>query len=50
MIREAVTQIDLDINYSFSDAGENAGILKRLFQAKDLFEDQVLMTYGDDIY
>ena len=47
MIREAVTQIDLDINYSFSDAGENAGILKRLFQAKDLFEDHVLMTYGD---
>ena len=32
---------------NYSDAGLDAGILFRLNYAKDLFEDSVLMTYGD---
>ena len=31
----------------FSDAGLNAGILERIYNARDFFEDQILMTYGD---
>ena len=36
-----------NINAKFSDAGIEAGILSRLNHAKDLYEDHVLMTYGD---
>jgi NDP-sugar pyrophosphorylase family protein len=46
-IREVVNQIDLDFNASFSEAGTESGILHRLHHARDLFEDCVLMTYGD---
>ena len=35
------------IHAEFSDAGESAGILSRLNFAKSLFDEQVLMTYGD---
>jgi len=46
-IREAVFSFKANINPLFSDAGENAGILERLHLAREHFDDQVLMTYGD---
>ena len=46
LIQTLVKQIH-GIKAEFSDAGESAGILTRLFSAKSLFDDQVLMTYGD---
>lgn len=47
MIRDEVNRLDLGISAEFSDAGEGAGILQRLWHAKCLFDKQVLMTYGD---
>lgn len=35
------------IHAEFSDAGEKAGILARIFHAKQISSDQVLITYGD---
>ena len=35
------------IHAEFSNAGEKAGILSRIFHAKQIIGDQVLMTYGD---
>ena len=46
-IRQAVGDTGLDFEASFSEAGEDAGILERLYHARDLFDDCVLMTYGD---
>ena len=46
LIQTLVKQIN-GIQAEFSDAGESAGILARLYCAKQLFDDQVLMTYGD---
>ena len=46
LIQTLVKQIH-GIQSEFSDAGESAGILARLFFAKPLFDEQVLMTYGD---
>jgi NDP-sugar pyrophosphorylase family protein len=46
-IREAVGRFDLDFNATFSEAGLESGILQRLYHARDLFDDYVLMTYGD---
>ncbi len=47
MIKEEIANIALDINPQFSNAGEEAGILERLYTSKDFFDDYVLMTYGD---
>jgi len=47
LIRQTLLQSHLKIQAEFSDEGEEAGILERLYQARTLFEDQVLMTYGD---
>ena len=47
LIKEAVLRISANMQVCFSDAGVEAGILERLFVAKDLFEDLVLMSYGD---
>lgn len=47
LIKEKISQLPYDIDCEFSDAGREAGILKRLYHASDLFESQVLMTYGD---
>jgi NDP-sugar pyrophosphorylase family protein len=47
MIREEVSRLALGITAEFSDAGEGAGILERLYHARTLFGDRVLMTYGD---
>ena len=46
-IRQAVQGTNLDIDASFSEAGVDVGILKRLYYARTLFDDFVLMTYGD---
>jgi NDP-sugar pyrophosphorylase family protein len=46
-IRQAVDRINLDFNASFSDAGVDSGMLQRLYHARDLFDDYVMMTYGD---
>lgn len=46
-IRELLTQTYPGIPFEFSDAGEDAGILERLYNAKNLFEENVLMSYGD---
>jgi NDP-sugar pyrophosphorylase family protein len=47
LIQEAVSKINAEMQVCFSDAGVEAGILERLFAAKDLFKDMVLMSYGD---
>ena len=47
LIREAVSKYEKDAKIEISDAGEEAGILERFWRAKDLFEDKVLLTYGD---
>ena len=47
LIREAVARYQGSANISFSDAGEQAGILHRLWHARDSWGDRVLMTYGD---
>ena len=49
MIREVVRNRISGINAEFVDAGKEAGILERLYNAKDLFEDKVLMAYGDTL-
>jgi len=46
-IKEAVRRFDLPVKCRFSDAGEPAGILKRLYAAKGLFGERVILTYGD---
>lgn len=47
LIREAVKDFGLSGNCEFSDAGEPAGILNRLYAARDLFGRRVIITYGD---
>ncbi len=47
MIRDEISGLALDINSQFSDAGEQAGILERLYTARELFDKYVVMTYGD---
>lgn len=46
-IRELLARTYPNIPFEFSDAGEDAGILQRLYNAKNLFENHVLMSYGD---
>ena len=47
LIKEAVKQFGLTGVFKFSDEGEPAGILKRLYMAKDLFDERIIVTYGD---
>jgi len=47
LIKKAVEKFDCSGNFEFSDEGEPAGILKRLYVAKDLFCEKVIVTYGD---
>lgn len=47
LIRQEIAQLALDAQFTFSDAGPDAGILARLAAARDLFTEQVIMTYGD---
>lgn len=46
-IRQAVETAAFDINASFSEAGLEAGILERLYYARDFFDENIVMTYGD---
>jgi len=47
LIRKTVGNFDSDVKIAFSDAGIEAGILDRLYTARHLFEEKVIMTYGD---
>ena len=47
LIREVVGKYAERINIEYSDSGENAGILKRIYDAQNLFDESVLVTYGD---
>jgi len=46
LIRDSIEKKS-GIHAEFSDAGEEAGILARIFYAKQIISDPVLMTYGD---
>lgn len=35
--------------FGFSDLGENASIIRRMYALKDDFEDRILFTYGDTL-
>jgi len=47
LIKEAVSRSFSELNATFSNAGDGAGILQRLHVANDLYKDCVVMTYGD---
>jgi len=47
MIRAEVEKNHRAARMQFSDEGVDAGILKRLYSARNLFDQQVIMTYGD---
>jgi NDP-sugar pyrophosphorylase family protein len=47
LIRDAVSRYESDANITYSNAGEEAGILHRLWHARSLWDRDVLMTYGD---
>lgn len=47
LIREFVEKSDFSSMVKFSDAGESAGILKRLHVAKESLDERILITYGD---
>ena len=47
MVRDAIRRYDLAGKCVFSDAGEPAGILKRLYEARGSFGSRVMLTYGD---
>ena len=47
LIQKAVSKFDREVKIDFSDAGVEAGILNRLYAARNLFDEQVIMTYGD---
>jgi len=49
MIIDACNHMDLDFKIDFSDSGEEAGMLRRIYNAKDLFEDRAIVTYGDTL-
>ena len=47
LIEQAVESFELSANVRYSNAGENAGILKRLAKAKEFIGDLCILTYGD---
>jgi NDP-sugar pyrophosphorylase family protein len=47
MVVDACKKMDLKCNVEFSDSDEKDGMLKRIYQARALFEDKVIVTYGD---
>ena len=49
MIVDACKDMDLDFNVDFRDSGEDAGMLRRIYDVSELFEDRVIITYGDSI-
>jgi NDP-sugar pyrophosphorylase family protein len=49
MIVEACRSMDLPCHIEFSDSGESAGMLERIYEARNLLDERVLVTYGDSI-
>ncbi len=47
LIIKACNELDLNCHIQFSDSGEDAGMLQRIYDAKELYEDRVIITYGD---
>lgn len=47
LIREAVAPYLSQASFEFSDAGEDAGLLQRMWCARDLVPERVFLTYGD---
>lgn len=47
LIEKAVKSFDLKFSYTFSNAGENAGMLERIYKAKECLGDLIIVTYGD---
>jgi NDP-sugar pyrophosphorylase family protein len=47
LIRKEVLSFAKDGSIEFSDSGEDAGILKRLYNALTIMSDSVILTYGD---
>ena len=49
MIEDFFKANDLGATVEFSDSGEQAGILKRLYDARNLMSKQVFVAYGDTL-
>ena len=49
MIVDTCKTMGLNFNVDFSDLGEDAGMLRRICDVRELFEDRVIVTYGDSI-
>jgi len=48
-IRDFFAQNPMDAEFQFSDAGEEASILQRLYKAKSLMGDRAFVAYGDTL-
>ncbi|MDP8293122.1 MAG: sugar phosphate nucleotidyltransferase [Candidatus Orphnella occulta] len=49
MIIDACKKMDLEFKIDFSDSGKNVGMLCRIYEAREMFDDRVIVTYGDSI-
>jgi NDP-sugar pyrophosphorylase family protein len=49
MIVDACAGSGLDCRIEFSDSGVEAGMLRRVYDARRLFNDRVIVSYGDSI-
>lgn len=49
MIVEACKKMDLNFKRKYLDLGVDAGMLCRIYGARDFFEDRAIVTYGDSI-
>lgn len=48
-IKEACDQLEMDCRVSFSDSGVEASMLRRIYDARKHFEEQVIVSYGDSL-
>ncbi len=48
-ITAACDQLDTDCKVVFSDSGTDASMLRRIYDARKHFEDQVIISYGDSL-
>lgn len=49
LIKQTLKTYEKDCNIEYSNSGPEAGILKRIYDTKHLFEDFVHITYGDTL-
>jgi glucose-1-phosphate cytidylyltransferase len=49
MIRDFLASQEFSATFEFSNAGEKAGILQRLYHARALLGDRVFVVYGDTL-